>query len=63
LGRATTETSIVDPDSKGPQIRIRIEIPIQEGKMTNKNGKKLINFKCWIFSLGAEGFSCSLDVV
>jgi hypothetical protein len=43
-----------------------IRIRIQDGKITHKNRKKLINFtflsaQCCVFR--AEGFSCSLDVL
>jgi hypothetical protein len=58
----------LDPDS----IRsVDLDLDAESGsgsrkeKMAHKNrkNKKFHVLKCWMFSLRAEGFSCSLDVL
>jgi hypothetical protein len=63
-------TCVADPDwiriQSGQWIRIRNPDPdpgAQKVTHKNKKGKKFHVLKCWMFSLRAECFSCSLDVL
>ncbi len=64
-----TSVSHPDPDwiqiQSGPWIRIRIcnTDPDPGGQKLPKKWKEIRNFKCWMFSFGAEGFFCSLAVL
>jgi hypothetical protein len=68
------ETSVVDSDPhgyalifllavSGSALGLRSRFRIQWAKSQNRNKGRHLMLKCWIFSLRAEGFSSSLDVL